>query len=245
MMINNKSILAIIPARGGSKGVPRKNIKDLNGKPLIAYTIEEALKCKYIDKVIVSTEDEEIAEISEKFGAEVPFLRPKELSKDDTPTIDTIIHCINWLRKNIKYIPDYVCLLQCTSPLRKEEDIQGAIKKMVEKKADSVISLCESEQTPYWMKVIVDGKLKYFLDEGRKYERRQDVLKTYITNGAIYIIKTQILLEKRTWYTEYTVPYIMDRISSIDIDTLDDFELAEFYIKKYDKTIKGVELYEI
>ncbi|MFD3157509.1 cytidylyltransferase domain-containing protein [Haloimpatiens sp. FM7330] len=231
-MIDNKKVLAIIPARGGSKGVPRKNIKLLNGKPLIAYTIEEAKKSKYIDKIIVSTEDEEIASISKNYGAEVPFLRPKELARDNTPGIEPVIHCVEWLKKNWGYISDYVCLLQCTSPFRKGKHIHEALNKMFSKQADSIISLCESEQTPYWMKKIKDGKIKYFLEQGKLYERRQDIPKTYITNGAIYIIKSQVLLQNKTWYTENTIPYIMDKISSIDIDTLNDFELAEFYMKK-------------
>jgi len=118
-MINYKNVIAIIPARGGSKGVPRKNIKDLNGKSLVAYSIEEAKKSKYIDRIVVSTEDEEIARVSEKLGAEVPYLRPQELAGDDSPTVDCVVHMINWLKVNENYIPEYVCVLQCTSPLRR------------------------------------------------------------------------------------------------------------------------------
>ena len=130
-LINGKIVLAIIPARGGSKGVPRKNIKDLCGKPLIAWTIEEALKSKYIDRLIVSTEDEEIANISKKYGAEVPFLRPTELAKDDTPGVEPLLHCINWLKDNQNYYPGYGFTLQCTSPCRKTNHRDEALEQVV------------------------------------------------------------------------------------------------------------------
>ena len=148
-VINGKSVLVIIPARGGSKGVPKKNIKSLNGKPVISYTIEEAKKSKYIDRIVVSTDNKDIAEVSKNYGAEVPFLRPSELAKDDTPGIDPIIHCINWLKENEKYLPDYVCLLQCTSPFRRVQQIDEALERLIYENFDSLVSICESEVTPY------------------------------------------------------------------------------------------------
>lgn len=166
-MIGNKCVVAIIPARGGSKGIPRKNIKNLNGKPLIAYTIEEALKSKYVDRVIVSTEDLEIAEISKSFGAEVPFFRPKELAQDDTPGIEPIIHAINYLLNDENYNFDYVMCLQCTSPLRNSKQIDEAILEMYNKDADSAVSVCESEVNPYWMKVIKNGKMVDYLNDNK------------------------------------------------------------------------------
>jgi N-acylneuraminate cytidylyltransferase/CMP-N,N'-diacetyllegionaminic acid synthase len=230
-MINNKTILAIIPARGGSKGIPHKNIKDLNGKPLIAWTIKESLKSKYIDKLIVSTEDKEIAEISKKYGAKVPFLRPAELALDSTPGIDPILHAVKWFKnRNCNF--DYVMCLQCTSPFRTYDQIDEAIENLFEKDADSIVSVCENEITPYWMKKIENGKLKDFLDENVFYARRQDVPKVYRLNGAIYMAKTQLLLNIKNWYTENTIPYIMDEISSIDIDNILDFKFAEFVMKE-------------
>lgn len=240
-MIGNKFVVAIIPARGGSKGIPRKNIKNLNGKPLIAYTIDEALKSKYIDRVIVSTEDLEIAEISKSFGAEVPFLRPKELAQDDTPGIEPIIHSINYLVNNENYNFDYVMCLQCTSPLRNSKQIDEAIDEIYKKDADSAVSVCESEVNPYWMKVIQDGKMLDFLNDNKFYARRQDLPIVYRLNGAIYLAKIEIILNKKSWYTNNTVPIIMDKISSIDIDDEIDFKFVEFLLKQgvdnYGKTI--------
>lgn len=231
-MIDDKVILAVIPARGGSKGVPRKNIKKLNGKPLISYTIEEALKSKYIDRVVVTTEDMEIAEISRKYGAEVPFIRPAELAEDDTPGIDPIIHCIKWLRDNEGYSPDYVGLFQCTSPLRTYEQIDQAIRDLYAAKGDSIVSVCESEVSPYWMKKIQSGKLRNFLSPDDEYYRRQDLPVIYRLNGAIYIAKTDRLMEFGNWYTDDTLPFIMDRYTSIDIDDDFDFKLVEFLMKE-------------
>jgi len=231
-MIDGKSVLAIIPARGGSKGVPRKNIKDLCGKPLIVWTIEQALKSKYIDRLIVSTEDKEIAEISRKHGAEVPFLRPIELAQDDTPGIEPLLHCINWLKNNENYYPDYVCTLQCTSPFRKSIHIDEALEKLIREKADSIIGVCESEISPYWMKNIENGRLVDFVNGSHKYTRRQDLPIVYRLNGAIYIGKTDILVNNRSWYTDNTLPYIMSQEDSIDIDTMMDFKLAEIIMKE-------------
>jgi len=229
--VDKKRILAIIPARGGSKGIPRKNLKELNGKPLIAYTIEEAVNSKYISKLIVSTEDKEIAEISEQFGAEVPFLRPMELAVDETSGIEPILHAVKWFYdKGCTF--DYIICIQCTSPFRKAEQIDEAIKKMVSGGADSIVSVCESEVNPYWMKVVEDGRIEDFLSNVPFYARRQDTPEIYRLNGAIYIAKTEVLLEYKNWYTKNTLAYIMDRKSSLDIDDITDFKFAEFLMKE-------------
>ena len=233
-MTYNK-ILAIIPARGGSKGVPRKNIKDLDGKPLIAYTIEAAKKSKYIDRIVVSTEDEEIADVSKKNGGEVPFLRPTQLSQDNSPTIDCVIHMVNWLNEKENYVPDYVCLLQCTSPLRTYEDIDRTIEKAMNLEVDGAVTVCEAEVNPYWTNIFDGNKLEYFIEEGRQITRRQDLPKIYSVNGAVYVIKTNILLEKRTFETENITGYIMNSESSIDIDNELDFKFAEILIKEKNK----------
>ncbi|PRR82846.1 cytidylyltransferase domain-containing protein [Clostridium vincentii] len=227
-MINNKSILAIIPARGGSKGIPRKNIKLLNGKPLISYTIEEALKSKYIDRVIVSTDNEEIANISKSYGAECPFLRPIELAQDDSTTMDTILYNINELKEKF----DYICLLQCTSPLRNAEDINKTIERVIETDSDSIISVCESQDNPYWTTVIEQEKLKFLLINGEKIKRRQELPTTYKVNGSIYLMKTHILMSEKKLFTDNTVAYIMSQEHSVDIDTLLDFKFAEVLIRE-------------
>ncbi|MFL0269662.1 cytidylyltransferase domain-containing protein [Candidatus Clostridium radicumherbarum] len=230
-MIGNKKVLAIIPARGGSKGIPGKNIKDLNGKPLIAYSIEETLKSKYTDKLIVTTDDKEIAEVSKRFGAEIPFLRPEELSCDDTPGIQPILHAVNWLHEK-KFNYDYIMCLQCTSPFRKVNQIDGAIEKLFNEEADSIVSVCESESNPYWMKKIENGFLKDFIGNNTFYARRQDIPKVYSLNGALYLAKTEILQRYNNWYTENTIPYIMDKLSSLDIDDIMDFRFAELLMKE-------------
>lgn len=230
-MYNNYKILAIIPARGGSKGVKFKNIKEINGKPLISYAIIEALKSKYIDKLIVSTEDENIKSISEAFGAKVPFLRPAELAKDDTPGIDPIIHCINWFN-NKGEVYDYIMCLQCTSPFRTVMQIDEAIEILINEASDSIVSICESDSSPYWMKKIENQRIKNFIDGENRFSRRQDLPLVYRLNGAIYIAKTGVLIKNKDWYTKDTLPYIMDKLTSIDIDDTIDFKFAEFLMKE-------------
>jgi len=217
-----KEILAIIPARSGSKGVPRKNIKDLNGKPLIAYTIEAAKHSKYIDKVIVSTEDIEIKDVAIKFGGYVPFLRPNELATDSSPSIDAILYTINKLKQEYDYFPKYICLLQCTSPLRTAKHIDEAFLKLQQTNMDAVVSVCEAEVNPYWSNIFKGDKLEYFLEKGKTITRRQELPDIYRMNGAIYIIKTDVLMETKTFEPENLTGYIMDDISSIDIDTFLD-----------------------
>ncbi|GAA0078692.1 acylneuraminate cytidylyltransferase family protein [Clostridium sp. CTA-5] len=230
-MINNKKILAIIPARGGSKGISEKNIKLLNDKPLIAYSIEQCKKSKYIDKVIVSTDSKKIAEISKKYGADIPFIRPSYLAQDTTPGIKPIIHAINWFKDNGDEF-EYVICAQCTSPFRKYEQIDEAIERLINEDADSIVSICESEISPYWMKELHQGKIKDFLTGNIFYSRRQDVPKIYSLNGAIYIAKKDILLKNENWYTENTLGYVMDKYSSLDIDDILDFKFAEYLIKE-------------
>ena len=227
-----KKILAVIPARGGSKGIPRKNIKEICGKPLITYTIEAALACGYIDRVIISTDDKEIAEVSKASGGEVPFLRPEALAGDNSPTIDCVIDLLERLKLNDGYEPDYVALLQCTSPLRNSKHIVESIEKLDKSNRDGIISVCESDTNPYWMNVINDGKLEYFIEEGRSITKRQDLPKVYTMNGAIYIIKTDILINERTFEPQNIGAYVMTQKDSVDIDEMLDFEIAELIMKE-------------
>ena len=235
-MLEGKKILAIIPARGGSKGVPKKNIKELSGMPLIGYTIREAKKSKYISRVVVSTDENKIAEVTTNFGAEIPCLRPDELSGDTSSTVECVTHMINYLKKNEDYEPDYICLLQCTSPLRTVEDIDGAIEKLFNTNFDGIVSVCEAETNPYWTNVFENDKLKYFLEEGKTITRRQDLPKIYRYNGAIYIIKTGVFLREKSFETENITGYIMSNEKSIDIDTIIDFKVAEILIKERENT---------
>ncbi|WP_105176449.1 acylneuraminate cytidylyltransferase family protein [Clostridium cagae] len=227
-------ILAIIPARGGSKGLPGKNILNLNGKPLIAHTILASKNSKFVTRVVVSTDDKEIAEISKKYGAEVPYLRPNSLAKDKSLTIDSVFHMLDYLEKYEDYSPDYVLLLQCTSPLRNEQHIDEAIEKLVKSDFHGIISICESEVNPYWTNILKNESLKYFLEEGKNITRRQDLPKIYRYNGAIYLAKTEALKRERTFEVENLTGYVMDRESSIDIDTEIDFKIAEIMMKNKD-----------
>ena len=232
MIKNNQKILAIIPARGGSKGIPRKNIRLLAGKPLIAYSIETALKSKYIDRVVVSTEDEEIAEISREWSAEV-IKRPKELARDDTPTTDVIIHVLDSLRKEEKYIPDVVALLQPTSPLRTNKDIDDSIEFFLNcQNCLSLISVTEFDHSPFWAMKVENNFLKPIFSEKYFRMRRQELPKAYRPNGAIFIAPPKVLYKYRTFYTPKTLAYVMPPEKSIDIDTEFDFLLAEFLINK-------------
>ncbi len=221
------NILAIIPARGGSKGVYRKNVRDLNGKPLISYTIEAAKKSKYINRLVVSTDDFEIAETSKKYGAEIPCLRPEDLSGDVAPTVDCVVHMLNYLKESEGYIPTHVMLLQCTSPLRNFKHINEAVEKLKSSSENALISVCESEVNPYWTNVFDGELLKPFIKDGYKITRRQDLPDVYRINGAIYLIETELLLKEKTFQPSSLTGYVMDSYYSIDIDTELDFKIAE------------------
>jgi len=230
-MIQKKKILAIIPARGGSKRVPKKNIRLLTGKPLIAYTIETALKSRYLNRIVVSTEDEEIARISKKYGAEV-VKRPQKLATDRAKTIDAIFHVLSILKEE-HYNPQVVVLLQPTSPLRTENDIDKAIKLFLSKKVDSVISVCEAEHSPYWdFRINSDGFLEPFIKSQYLHKRHQDIPKIYSPNGAVYIAKPKTLYKYKTFCCKKTFPYSMPVERSIDIDTEIDLMLAELIKNK-------------
>ena len=228
-----KKIIAIIPARGGSKGLPRKNIKTLVGKPLIAWTIEQAKSSRYIDKIIVSTEDQEIEEIAEKYGAEI-IKRPKKLAMDKSITIDVIFQALKILKAE-NYNPDIIVLLQPTSPLRSVEDIDNAIKLFLNNNCKSVVSVCETSHSPYWCFKIEDEYLKPLFEEKYLRMRRQDLENIYKPNGAIYISTPQALYKYKTFYSNCIIPYIMPAERSIDIDNKIDFMLAELLIKNVKK----------
>lgn len=220
-MIDGKSVLAIIPARGGSKGVPQKNIRLLAGKPLISWAIEEAGKSKYIDRIIVSTDDPVIAQTARQFGGDVPFLRPSELARDDTPGIAPVLHALDELPT--KY--DLVVLLQPTSPLRTIEDIDGCIGQLITTKSKSCVSVVEPDKSPFWTYSIDDKEcLVPLLDN--KFDRRQDIPSVYALNGAVYVAESAWLKSKKSFVSTETVAYIMPRERSIDIDTELDLEIC-------------------
>lgn len=231
-MNNEGKILGIIPARGGSKGLPGKNILPLLGKPLILWTIEQAFLSRYLDKIIVSTEDEEIAEIAKKNGAEVPFIRPKELATDNAKGIDVVIHAIEWFEKNRDSF-DLIMLLQPTSPLRTVEDIDSAIRLLFKKKAQGIVSICEAEHPPLWANVVpADGCMKDFIRPEILNKNRQEIQVFYRINGAIYLAYCNYLKSQKSFFGKETYAYVMHRERSIDIDTDIDFKFAEFLLQR-------------
>lgn len=218
-------VLAIIPARGGSKGVPRKNIRELAGKPLIAWTIEEAKKSKYISKLILSSEDEEIIEVAKKYGCEVPFVRPKELAVDNTPGIDPVLHAISMCPGF-----EYVVLLQPTSPLRSVEDIDGCIMKILESNAEFCVSVSNADKSPYWMFTLNNEKLVPVIPQEQIISTRQGLPKSYVINGAVYVAKIDSLKKTKSFLTDSTFSYIMLNETSMDIDTMLDFKICEYLL---------------
>lgn len=226
------TVIAVIPARGGSKGLPGKNIVDLCGKPLIAYTIEAALKSRYIDRVIVSTDSKKIAKISEALGAEVPFLRPAYLAGDTTHTPPVIEHAVRFIEKQGCRV-DLVVTLQPTSPLRKSEQIDKAVELMHRSHSDSVISVKAADYPPYWVVKIKRNKAIPFVDDGIDYFRkeRQQLPKTYQINGAIYVTRRNALLKKKVIVPNNCGVIVMDEKTSLDVDTDADLERIRKIIK--------------
>ena len=229
-MYKNKSILAIIPARGGSKGILRKNIINVNGKPLIQYTIDSAKKSKYIDRLVISTEDAEIASIAVRCGAEAPFLRPIELAKDETKTIDVLIDVIKKL-EGLGYKYDYMVLLQPTQPLRETFHIDEAIEMIIDKNKDSLVSVSEVSEHPILMRTVDEKNETRSLLGQRSDIRRQDFSKVYKVNGAIYINKLNNKFNTNTSLNDNKLAYIMDKKYDLDIDEPEDLDLLVIRLK--------------
>jgi len=219
-----KTFLAIIPARGGSKRLPGKNIRDFNGKPLIAWSIEAALQSRHIDRVIVSSDDDTILKIAESYGAD-SLKRPPEISGDTAETFDAVKHLLETTTQNY----DYTILLQPTSPLRQSRHIDEAIEFLMDKEADAVISVTEMEHSPLWANTLEESlSLENFLDEEAINRRSQDLQTYYRINGALYLCKTQKLLEERSFFLKKNIyAYVMQRRFSIDIDEEIDFRIAQ------------------
>lgn len=236
------NILALVPARAGSKRIPNKNIKLLNGKPLIAYTIEAAQKSKYINRIIISTDSKEIAKVARKYEAEAPFLRPKKISQANSTEMEFFTHALNWFQKNENYEPDLIVLLYPTSPFRKSESIDRAIKEMLNhSEADSLRSIKLCSEHPYKMWVIENGYLKPLVKgkDPNIHTLSYCLLPiVYIQNASIYITKPSTIRNKKSPTGDIIIPFIMDEIESIDINTPSDFQLAETIIKSQKNEFK-------
>lgn len=233
-------IIGIIPARGGSKGIPNKNIKKLYGKPLVAWSIESALKSN-LDRVIVTTDSPQIAKIAKKYGAEVPFLRHSKLAQNTTPIEPVLKDVVQWLKKNENYKPDAIILLQSTSPLRQPKHINEAIKIFKNKKPDSIVSVTEAiaNNNPYWI-LKKNDKGKVVLSTGEPLtkirNRRQELPPHYIRNDLFYLLKPKNLYEKTpNLYGKKVELYETEEIFDIDINTEDDWSLCIYKIKELKK----------
>jgi CMP-N-acetylneuraminic acid synthetase len=226
-------MIAIIPARGGSKGLPGKNIKLLNGKPLIAYTIEAALKSDYTSHVIVTTDSKEIADIAKEYGAEVPFIRPGELSDDTSSAVDVYLHTTNFMKNKEVKVEKFIVLLP-TAPMRTNMHINEAVELFKSSGAKTLISVKEADIPVTWYLSRADNnRLKNAgFGEGNAINNRQLNQKYFVPNGAIYILDYNLLAKERTYYCDNTVAYEMNAEDSIDIDTLFDFKLAEFLMSE-------------
>ena len=222
-MINNKRIVGVILARGGSKGLPGKNIIDLGGKPLIAWTVAAAQKSRYLDRLILSSDNRAIIAAARKAGCEAPFVRPARLATDTASSYDVLFHALDSL--DCSY--DYVVLLQPTSPLRTAEDIDACIELCLKRKAPAAVSVCVVVKPPQWMYALTaDGRLKPILQTKRPSARRQDLTPIYALNGAVYVAKTAWLRRHKTFFGSRTAAHIMPPERSIDIDTKLDLMFA-------------------
>lgn len=232
-MINGKKVIAFIPARGGSKGLPGKNIRPLCGKPLMAWSIEKARQSKYLDMVLVSTDSPEIAEIARAFGAHVPFLRPAELATDQSPTCDAVRHALGFLETREGLLFDYVVLVEPTSPLREDDDIDRMLEQLLAHAAefDSIISVGEIDEHPSIVKRLKGMHLEPFCTELPQTTRRQDNEPAYFPYGVAYIAKTDVLLAENTFYTQRCTYFKLQPYQNYEIDTLYGFLCVESIMK--------------
>lgn len=235
-----ENIVCVIGARGGSKGLPNKNIKNLLGKPMIAWSIEQAIACSYFKRVIVSTDSERIASISKKYGAEVPFIRPKELSSSESGKWEVWQHALEEIEKIYNEKVDLYVDLDCTSPLRDVEDIYKAINQFKSSDVDAIFSICEARKNPYFNMIeLVNGKFEISKNLEKIIVRRQDAPKVYETVASIYVLDPNYLKKGSGLLSGRTKGYIMDQEKSIDVDSNFDFEILEFLMmKKYKNTFK-------
>lgn len=226
-MYKEKRILAVIPARGGSKGVPLKNIRLVAGKPLIAWTIEEARKSKYIDRTILSSDDKEIMAIARQLNCEVPFIRPAELAQDYVNGIEPALHALETLNEKFEYF----VLLQPTSPLRIVEDIDGCIEKCVSQNAPACVTVTSPDKSPYWMYSLDNqGRLKPIIKQEDIALLRQQINSVYALNGAVYVAKTEWFMKNRKFVSDETIAYPMPKIRSVDIDTELDLRICDIFL---------------
>jgi N-acylneuraminate cytidylyltransferase len=225
-LISNQKILAIIPARGGSKGVSKKNLRQVGGKSLVEWAFVEGKKSKYLDRIILSSDDSEIINEATRLGCDVPFIRPADLASDETPGVAPVLHAISQLPGF-----DYALLLQPTSPLRSVEDIDGCIEFAFQSKTPCCVSVVEAKKTPYWMFQLDNKNIMSPLMKN-DFTRRQDIPKTFVLNGALYLAEINWLKDKKSFISDDTLAYVMPEERSLDIDSEMDLLIAN--------TLKGL-----
>lgn len=230
-MINGQSVLGVIPARGGSKGLPRKNVRDLAGKPLIAWTIEAGHDSEHLDRLILSSDDEEIVTVAEEYGCEVPFQRPAELAQDDTSSIDALLHALDQVESH-----DYVVMLQPTSPLRTADDIDATITRCHQNDGTACVTVTQTDKPPQWMYTLGEkNRLDPVMDRDDMITRRQDAPTTYVPNGAVYVAGTTWLRTHETFYTDATLGHPMPPERSADVDTAMDLAWCELLLGRQEE----------
>lgn len=225
-------VLGFIGARGGSKGIARKNLVELDGNPLLYYTLTEAKQSNLLDRVVLSTDDVEIAALGTAVGVEVPFLRPTELATDSAALSAAIQHTLDWLKANDNYTPDAILLLQPTSPLRRMQHIDEAILLYQKENADTLISLSHPQEHPWDMVYFEDGEMKFALNKSIELTNRQDYRQCQYINGAIYITRLELFTKYQNFFSGKIVPYMMSTIDSIDIDSEADLTIADCLLKR-------------
>ncbi len=233
-MIEDKKVLALVPARAGSKGLPGKNIRPFCGKPLLQWSVEHGLQARYVDKVIVSTDSEEFAQIARQAGGDVPFIRPAELSSDLSSSIDVILHAVEYLEAHDERY-NILALLEPTSPLRRPQDIDGALESLLQNKnAESIVSVSqvEAHHPAFLMRQGKDGFLTPFLSDFEVL-RRQDVAPLHFLDGTLYISWVNAIKKRKGFYHEATLGYEMPKYQSFEVDDMDDFIISEALFRAY------------
>lgn len=223
--------LGLIVARGGSKGLPRKNVLPLAGKPLIAHSVDAARGARRLARTIVSSDDPEIIAAARAAGAEAPFVRPADLAGDRSSTVDVALHAIDWLQSHEGFAPDVVVMLPATAPLRRAEHVDGAVDRLLgDAEAQAVVAVTDAEYPPWWMLAIEKDRVRWLFPDGANADHRQQLPNAYRPNGSIYAIRVVVLREQRTFYPAVTAPYVMPRECSVNVDTADDLRLAEWLL---------------
>ena len=226
-------VLGVIAARGGSKGLPGKNMRPLAGRPLIAHTIAAALACPALTRTVVSSDNPDILEAARAAGCPAPFVRPAELAADRSSTVDVALHALDWVETHESPGPEVVVLLPATAPLRDARHIAGAISALLDDPAaEAVVAVTEPDYPPYWMLRIAEGRIHWLFPEGGRADHRQQLAPAYQPNGSIYAVRTAVLREQRTFYPRVTAPYVMPREVSVNIDSELDFQMAELLLAR-------------